>query len=661
QPLLDALKSFVTSREMLLIADNFEQVAGAASQLTELLSTAERLKILVTSRVLLQVRSETEFVVQPLSPPTVAAAEINFETVAASGAATLFVERARSADPSFRLTEENAPAVAEICNRLDGLPLAIELAAARVRVLSPRAIAEKLQHGFRLLKSGNRNLPERQQTMHAAVDWSYRLLSDEDQEMFRSVSVFSGGFRIEAAEAVCRCDEDENSILDRLASLIDHSLLVRRDDQGGEPRFQMLEVVRDFAHEAAEEAGEATTLHRRHAEFFTALSEDAEPFFQTDQSAEWLDRLEEDHDNLRAAVLWSGENAQDLAFRLAASLRNFWIVHGHLSEGLQWLKTVTERGDAPPELRFKIINGLGLAARFAGDFETAEKAYREGLQFGEHTKDHSGLAIASRGAGLVAMQRGALATAREHFERGLELSRSLKDDFGVAMSLSFLGDLARLEGDYVAARPLFEAAAASFRELGRKAALGDALNNLGAATFNLGDYKIAAQHFDEAASIAENIGNKMTLSYSLDGFAALAAVVGEVERSARLMGAAKNLRESIGYKIEPAERRFRDEYFHKLEKSLSAEILAAETLRGREMSAVDAIHEARTIDVARIPVKHADDAAKKPRTSPLASAPATAPSFHGSRAWLWLFLAIAVAAAIASGAFWYLSPVTAQP
>ncbi len=600
---LDVLKDNLLDKELLLVIDNFEQVIDAAQQVSELLAATSRLKILVTSRSILHVSAETEFAVPPLATPG-GLAKRSFEELCSTEAVRLFVERAKTAKPAFRLNKENAATIGEICDRLDGLPLAIELAAARIRILSPIALLAKLENSLGLLTGGGRDLPLRQQTMRGAVDWSYDLLNDEEKSLFRRLSVFAGGLRLDAAEAINSKQLTGQNIasssivtLDGITSLIDKSLLIQKEQPDGEARFRLLEVVRDYAIESLETAGEAQSIRRIHAEHFVAFAEQAEPFVQAAHSAHWLDRLEEEHDNLRAAMRWSLENDPEMAVRLAVALRNFWLLHCHLSEGYAWLKAAQQRSSsAPANLRFKLMNGLGLAARFQGDYETAKKAYADGLAAGKEAGDDQGIALSSRGLGLVAMQQGDVKASREYFESGLKISRELEDKFGIAISLSFLGDLARTEGNSSAARPLFEESLKLFRELDNKSAASDALNNLGAAAFGEGDLQAAATHFSESLHIANELGNKITISYSLDGFGAISAERGDLERASRLSGAAENMRESIGYTIEPAERRFRDAYLTEVHAAMVLDTFALEYEKGRKMDLGNAIKEALEVN-----------------------------------------------------------------
>lgn len=574
RPVEEALIEYLGRKDLLLVIDNFEQVLSAAPLIAGLLAAADRTKVLVTSRSLLRLSFETEFPVPPLSVPLVTA-EIRIDDVLTSEAARLFETRARAVKPSFSLNSENGETIIRICSKLDGLPLAIELAAARIRILSPESILKRLDDRMQLLSGGSRDLPDRHRTMRDMIDWSYELLDHDEQLLFRRLAVFAGGFSIEAAEAVCGLKSDEPkpagqlNILDLIASLSEKSLITERVDKTGEPRFRMLEVVRDFAEELLKASGEADSIRMRQAEYYLDEAEQAEPQIQSSDPGKIFERFELEHDNIRSVMRWTMANEPIVAFRIAVALRNFWLLHGHLTEGYGWLRAVSKfAGDAPPASRFKLFSGLGLSARFRGDHDVSREAYEAGLAASEEAGDRNALAAANRGLGLVAMQQNDMVGARGFFDTGLKISRELNDDFGVAMSLSFLGDLCRVEEQHVEARPMFEEAAKLFRGLERKVALGDALNNLGTATFRSGEFAEAGIHFAEAAEIALEVGNQITLSHSLDGFAALAVESKRLERAARLSGAAEKLRDNIGYKNEPAERAFRDSYIAVLRQDL---------------------------------------------------------------------------------------------
>jgi len=609
KPILEVLKDYLRERQMLLVVDNFEQVIEAAPNIAELLSTANRLKILITSRILLRLSAEREFVVPPLALPDEFKG-ISLDELSNYEAIKLFVERARNTKPNFTLSEQNAQAVAEICHRLEGLPLAIELAAARVKFLSPQAILTKLENRLKLLTGGARDLPVRQQTMRGAVEWSYDLLTKEEKCLFRHLAVFVGGFTFEAAEAVAGCglpvagkeeirSEQETTeieqltidIFDGVISLVDKSLLVSKEQANGEIRFRMLEVVREYALELLETRGEAETMRRRHAGYFLALSEEAEPHLQAARAAEWLDRLEEEHDNIRAALQWSLERDVAMAARLAAVIRNLWIFHSHLMEGRRWLEAVLERGslDVPATVLFKLLNGLSVTALYQGDYQTTRKIYGEILATGRAANDLQQIAVSSRGLGLVAYQQGDITAARKHVEEALAINRELSDKYGIAAALNLLGELARTEGDDAAARPLYEESSEIFRQIGNKGALNASLINLAVIAYGEDDFVTARSHFAQVLTTAQELGDKKIISYSLDGFAALVVERGESERAARLSGAAEHLRESIGFEIEPAERRFRDTYTSKLKTKTDEDEYTKAYEHGRKLKLNEAI------------------------------------------------------------------------
>ena len=592
RPILEILADRLSERTMLLVIDNFEQVVEAAPQLSQLLAAAPGVKMLVTSREVLRLSSEIEFRVPPLSlPPDSATA--SFDDISSNDAVRLFIERAGAARHGFELSSDNIDSIARLCSRLEGLPLAIELAAARTRILSPKAILARLEDSLNLLTGGSRDRPERQQTMRGAVMWSYGLLNGTEKQAFRQLAVFSGGFRLEAAESVCSGNSD---FLDTLSSLIDKSLLVRKETADGEFRFKMLDVVREFAGEMLHSEGEAFDSRGRHAEYFTQFAEAAEPSLQGASSGIWLVKLADEHNNLRAAMEWGLAHAPETAIRLAVAARNYWLVQSHLTEGFGWLKAALDTGiDPPGTLKFKLLNGLGLAARFCGDLDTARRAYETGLTAGTEAGDMPGTAISNRGLGLVAMQQGDLMAAGIYFNAGLDISRELGDKYGIAMSLSFLGDLARTEGRYAEARPIFEEAVGLFRELENKAATNDSLNNLGAALVCLDEPVKAAQNFSEALSGAGQLSNRITISIALDGFAALAAGFGDPDEAAVLAGAAEKLRESVNYRIEPAEAKFRGDYLARLGDRISPADLKRLYESGRQLSLDDAVLRADAI------------------------------------------------------------------
>ena len=570
RPFIDLLTEKLDDKRTLLVIDNFEQVIPAASVLSDLITSCGLLKVIITSRELLNLSLEKEFSVGPLPVPpadlTLADAR---EAIRQFPSLSLFTERARNANPDFALNSSNLPNVARICTRLDGLPLAIELAAARTRVLSTETLAARLVESLSLLSGGPRDLPERQQTMRGAIRWSYDLLDDRERAFFRRMSVFTGSFDAEATEAVW---EGDGEAVDILTSLIEKSLFGRVSGSGDTPRFRMLEVVREFAFEQLKEEAEEMSASKSHARYFLELSEKAEPHIQAAQSAEWLVRLEQDHANIRAALQWSLENEPATAARLAAATRNFWLLHGHLSEGFGWLTAAAgaDDGSLPPASRFKLLNALGLISRFLGKHDAARAAYEEALEAGRIAEDDRAVAVANRGLGLLALHDQQYEAANKYFETGLTLSREVGDDFGVAVSLNYLGDVARTEDKNDIARGHFEEALKLLRKLDNKVAVSDNLNNLAAAAFASGDLSGSQKHFAEALTMARELGNKITISISLDGFAAIATRKKNYQRAITLANAAEQLRRSIGYEIEPAENRFRAAYLTELEENRAA-------------------------------------------------------------------------------------------
>jgi predicted ATPase/serine/threonine protein kinase len=609
--LKDNLKNHLRERTMLLVLDNFEQVAEAASFVAELLSQAPRLKALVTSRVSLHLSAEHEYTVPPLALPEIEQLPTLAE-LKSYAAIALFVERARAAKQSFALTEANALSLVEVCRRLDGLPLAIELAAARVKLLRPQAMLSRLDHSLTLLTGGPRDLPARQQTMRSAIAWSYDLLDAGERLLFSRLSVFAGGATLEAAEAVCGADQGlENvdgqtgiegqtdpasvgdpatEVLDGIASLVDKSLLAQKEQASGESRFRMLELVREYALERLEESGEAEAIRQRHASFFFALAEEAEPKLLGAQQAEWLDKLEEEHDNLRAALWWLLDRDATKALRMAVMLRRLWTRHGHLTEGRRWLKAALAKGvGAEAQLRIKALVGTGEVTRQQGDLAAAREFYVEALRLSREIRDKRLIAASSRGLGMLAYMRNDLAAARPLFEEALAAFREIGDTSGISGSLNALGDMARTGGDLAAARLLYEEAVALGRQLGNQNAVSVDLCNLGAVACLEGDLEAARACFRETIGIDQKMGDRARVSYSLDGFGALAVVRGEMRRAARLFGAADQLRASSGYAIEPLDREFRDRYASEARAALDESDYAAAEREGRALRMREAI------------------------------------------------------------------------
>jgi predicted ATPase len=601
RPLTEGLEHFLRERHVLLVLDNFEQVLDAAELLAQLLGIAPGVKAIVTSRAPLRLRIEREFAVPSLAVPS--AEELPaVDGLARYGAVALFVERARAARRGFALTAENAGAVAEICRRLDGLPLAIELAAARVMLLSPEGLLARLADRLDLLASRVRDLPERQRTMRGAIAWSYDLLDESERRVFERLAVFAGGCTLAAAESVVGDETGvagespataahpvpRSSVLDAVESLVEKSLVVR--GEGEEPRVRMLEVVREYALERLRARGEADGVARRHADYFLALAEVAVPELARSEAAEWLGRLEEEHDNLRAALEWLRERDACACLRLAAALRNFWSLRGHWSEGRLWLEAALDRGaDAPVRTRLLAHGGAAVLAQYRGDLEAARRHFELCVRIGREIGDDVHVNASSHGLGVVAFRQGDVATARAYFQAGEARARESGESRLLAQSLVGLADIARLEGDWAAACSGLAELVTILRREGVPSILSTALSNFGAAACEAGDLTTATACYREALTLSEGLGFKSALSYTLGGLGAVAARRGAPERAARLAGAAEALREDIGYELEPADRAFRDRYVAETRAALGEAAFAEATAEGRAMTLGEAV------------------------------------------------------------------------
>ena len=631
QPPEELLKDYLRDRQTLLMLDNFEHVLEAGPIIHEILSSAPNVKVLATSRTPLRLYGEHEFPIPPLSLPDVESLPAA-ERLTEYGAVRLFVDRARAIKPDFSLTEENAGAVAEICERLDGLPLAIELAAARIKLLPPQAMLSRLGNRLKLLTSGARNLPERQRTLRNAIEWSHELLEEGEKALFARLAVFSGGSTLEATEAVCDPEGDlPVDVLEGISSLLDRSLLRQEEGPEGEPRFAMLETIHEFASERFEASNEAEKLKERHAEYFLALSEEAEPQLREPEQEAWFERLELEHNNVRAALTWAIEQRNsELGLRLAGALWRFWWMRGYFDEGRRWLDEVLAEGGGTLPARLKVLDGVSWLANAQGDLDRAEEAAEEGLRLSDEAGIEGSVAASFRGTlGDVVQNRGDPEKAKELFEESVRLYREAKDRWGVAWALGGLGNLfnvredyerakelyeeglalsralgqaelqsaylislghvSLLEGDFERAIALNEEAAALHQERGRRGGLEFALDNLGWAALLHGDHDRAETIHKESLALCRDLGDKYIGAESLEGLACAAGARREDERAARLFGAAWALREAVGYRLVPRERALREPYL--LAARASAEEAAWDEAweEGRKMTFTEAV------------------------------------------------------------------------
>ncbi|MFL5759897.1 MAG: tetratricopeptide repeat protein [Thermomicrobiales bacterium] len=482
----------------------------AGEAVPELLARCSSLKILVTSRIPLRVSGEQEYPVHPLNlPPRTTAA--NLGALQSSAAVALFVQRSRAARPDFVLTEQNAAAVAEICRQLDGLPLAIELAAARSKLLTPQALLSRLGNRLAVLTSGPADAPERLQTMRNAIAWSYDLLSEEDQALLRRLSVFAGGSTLSAAEEVAHAS------IDSLESLVDKSLLRQEPGAGDEPRYALLETIREFALEQLTLHGEETKARDQHAEHFVAFGVEAERELTGADQATWLLQISADHDNFRAALAWLlGSGHANRALQLGASLWRFWNVRGYLTEGREWLDRILALADRTPSRELtRVLSGAGMLAESQGDYDRARALHQESLATAKTIDDSWGVAQAINNLGNIAHDQGKYDEATDRHLQALSLFRELGDRRGIGMALANLGVLALYQGQNDLAAERFEEAAPVMREIGDLHSLSIVLNNLGVVATRRKDWSESIRLNEESLVIRQQIGDRVGIASAL--------------------------------------------------------------------------------------------------------------------------------------------------
>jgi predicted ATPase/DNA-binding SARP family transcriptional activator len=557
--LAEGVIEHVRERRLLLVLDNFEQILSAAPFVGDLLAAAPRLWILATSRAPLRLAAEREYPVPPFDAPDLA---LPFEALVKTDAVRLFAVRAQAVDPGFELDLESALEVARVCGRLDGLPLAIELAAARAKLLAPAEILERLEREPNLLPSGPRDAPARQQTLAATIHWSYDLLGPDERLAFVRLGVFVGGCTLEAAEGVC------DVTLESLGTLVDNNLLRRRDG-----RFMMLETVRHFAAERLEEAG-AEELRRRHAEWLTELAETmAERTLAGEDITVWLDRIQLEHDNIRAALAWSLQHEPELTLRQASSLRLFWEVRGLFREGLQWIEdALPYAGDMTPEIRFRALASSGAIATRLGDLDLAQERKEAALALAREVGDELWIARELSDLGTVAAMREEYDAASEMFEESADLFRKLDVPSRLGTVLSNLGHIASQRGDYELAIKYTEEALSLESSHKQNAAI---------SSYNLGSHNLQAGHLEEARDWLERtvaltleLGFKEVMAYALAAFARLCLVGGDLERAAHLAGIADRQLADAGLQLQPSEQALFDEAKAALKQQLGDEFSA---------------------------------------------------------------------------------------
>ena len=599
RPFLELLKDYFResgASPVLLLLDNLEHILAASSVVVELLEAVRALKILVTSRTALHVYGEHEFPVLPLELPD-PSQPASLNVLLGNPAVTLFAQRATAVKPDFRLTGNNAFMVAEICSRLDGLPLAIELAAARIKMMPLAAIQARLQSRLELLTTGARDLPQRQQTLRNTIDWSYGLLSEAEQKLFRRLGVFWGGCTIEGAEAVGNTREDLGAeIFDVMSSLLDKSLIQQIDRDTDEPRFQMLETIREYSLERLHDSGEEAATRRAHAAYCLVLAEEGNPELSEAERVAWLARCDIEHDDFRAALDWLFETSDlDWGFRLCLALFRFWDMRELLTEGRSRLEAIVRlAADGYPERRAKATLGLGALTTAQGDFEAARRFLEQSFSLYQGLDDHWGIAVSLNALAVSARDRGDYLAAQKNFEESLTWWRKLSDrtmvarclhnlanvaktrgDYararlvlveatqifeelgdrsGAAWSLSQQGDIAREQGDLEEARAFYQRALATFREVGDRWGSARSLTDLGAIACEHGDHAKAHEAYREGLEIFASLGHRRGVARALEGFARLALARRGARRALTIAAAAARLRQMIGSPLPPAEQ-----------------------------------------------------------------------------------------------------------
>jgi predicted ATPase/RsiW-degrading membrane proteinase PrsW (M82 family) len=537
EPMLETLEDHLRDKHLLLVLDNAEQVLEVGPALAELLAKAPRLKVIVTSREALRIRGERAYPVPPLDQ---------------RDAVDLFVARARAVDPGFELTETVSPTIEWICRRLDGLPLAIELAAARAKLFAPAEIRDRLEGSlFEATGLGARDLPDRHQTLRATVEWSHGMLGSAEASLFARLGVFAGGFDLDGVESVC---EDEGEAISALESLVDKSL-VRRDRQVEEhARFEMLQTIREFALERLSESADPDAVRRMHARFFLNVAEAGESELRGPQQVSWVQRLGREHENFRAALQWSRERDGELGLRLAFALARFWEQRGTLGEARTWLAAALDsHDDVDPAVRARGLSYLGRLALLQGDYVTARSLLEQGLAEGRVIDDRDEIAACLLELGWVELVMGSYERSRKLLEEGLDVSRALHDDQVISRALRSLGRVLAERGNTAGARPLLDESLAMRRRLEDRRSISNSLSAIGRASLLAGDLEGARRALEESISLARELGDKLRLAEPLYFLALVAEAESNVEEAATLTGERLELCRELGDRLGIAE------------------------------------------------------------------------------------------------------------
>jgi non-specific serine/threonine protein kinase len=594
RPLTETVIDYLRPKAALLLLDNCEHLLQACGQVADaLLQACPKLRILATSREALGIAGELSFRVPSLSLPDLHHLPPP-ETLTKYEAVRLFVERAAFAKPGFQITDTNAGAVAQITHRLDGIPLAIELAAARVKALPVDVLAERLADRFRLLTGGSRASPPRHQTLQAALDWSYDLLSEQERILLRRLSVFAGRFSLGAAEKICAGGGvDENDVLDLLARLVDKSLVVF-DDQDGQARYWLLETMHQYGFERLVESGEADDVRRRHRDWFLALAERAGPKVIGPEQEVWVEHLRGEYDNIRVALEWSmGGGDAESGLRLATALSWFWYVDGYWSEARKWLEqALALGGHVSIVIQQNALLQAAYHARSQGDYEKAKAFAEKGLRLARETNNKANIAWFLLDLGIVAVHEGDYSRGKTLCEESIALGRDLGLNDFLAWSLAQLGHIARDSADYEQATTFYGESLAFARKFGEKYLIAYALRNDGVLKLHIGDYERAATLFTESLALYRTGGANWVTEECLVGMAEIAYAKRRYERAACLFGAADTLRDFLGVRPSPRIKDRYDKSVLSTRAALGESAFAAPWAKGQAMTTRQAIEYA---------------------------------------------------------------------
>ena len=606
RPPLESLKNFVRDKSLLLVLDNFEQILQAAPQVAELLSAAPELKILITSRAALQIRDEHDFPVPPLALPD-AEDSIAPELISKCASVALFIERAKTTKPEFAITDENASKLAEICVRLDGLPLAIELAAARIRLLTPVAMLARLEHRLPLLVGGARDLPARQQTLRATIAWSYDLLEPNEQRLCRCLSVFVGGCTLEAIAAVYvensepgvnGNDAVSDDIINTVESLITKNLLRQTDGVEDDPRFFMLETIREYGLEQLDACGEGPEVRHRHAEYFLGLVEEADPLLRGPGQPQWLDRLEAEHANLRAAMTWSQESDEynEVGLRIAAVLAWFWRLRGHLTEGRGWLEATLAACPDRTALRSKALARATLLTYGQGDSQRAKSLAEESVAIAREVEDDATIGWALHAMGRACHSNAEYESAATALEESLRRFRTAGDIVGLSYSSWYLGDVMRAQRNYERSAPLMEDGLKFGHQSGDTWALASAYLNAGTLAYRQQDFDRASSLLKESLVQFKSIRARWGMWFPVSNLGTVASAQGYAYRAICLAGADKTMGEAIGVIMTPSHRADYEEGIDAARRVLNDSEFNAAWEKGRTMTSMQAVEYALSSD-----------------------------------------------------------------